>query len=605
MTDNRLMGPRLLEVKNLVTEFRTEDETVRAVNGISFTLHKGEILGIVGESGTGKSVTALSVMRLIKSPPGKITGGQIIYHSKQYGAVDLVSMPEDMIRIYRGNEIAMIFQEPMTSLNPVYSCGDQVAEAIILHQRCTAKAAKEKTIDLFKEVQLPRPEVMFDTFPHQLSGGQRQRVMIAMAISCNPTILIADEPTTALDVTVEHTILQLLKKLQRERGMSIMFITHDLGVIAELADRVIVMYKGRIVEEGSVWKIFANPQHPYTKGLLACRPPLNRRYHWLPTISDFMITRPDGSLTESAFTIEQVTSKIIVSKRERENRHKELYSAEPILQVKNLKKYFPVHKGLFSRAKQFNKAVDDVSFDVYPGETLGLVGESGCGKTTLGRTILRLIEPSSGEVIYKGKNILTLSASEMRHLRKHMQIIFQDPYSSLNPRITVGEALMEPMRVHKLYDNDKLRKEKAIDLLHKVNMSEGHFYRYPHEFSGGQRQRICIARALALNPEFIICDESVSALDVSIQAQVLNLLRQLQKEFKFTYIFISHDLSVVKFMSDRMVVMDGGKIVEMGESDSIYANPQTEYTKNLISAIPKGELEDIKKRMEGKENVSL
>ncbi len=591
------MGPRLLEVKNLVTEFRTEDETVRAVNGISFTLHKGEILGIVGESGTGKSVTALSVMRLIKSPPGKITGGQMIYHSKQYGAVDLVSIPEDQLRLFRGNEIGMIFQEPMTSLNPVYSCGEQVAEAIILHQKCTAKSAKQKTIELFKEVQLPRPEIMFDTFPHQLSGGQRQRVMIAMAISCNPAILIADEPTTALDVTVEHTILQLLKKLQRERGMSIMFITHDLGVIAELADRVMVMYKGRIVEEGSVWKIFANPQHPYTKGLLACRPPLNRHYHWLPTISDFMITRADGSLTESPFTIEQVTSKIIISKRERENRHKELYSAEPILQIKNLKKYFPIHKGLFGLSKHFMKAVDDVSFDVYPGETLGLVGESGCGKTTLGRTILRLIEPTSGEIIYKGKNILNLSASEMRSLRKHVQIIFQDPYSSLNPRITVGEALMEPMRVHNLYGNEALRMNKAIDLLHKVNMAEGHFYRYPHEFSGGQRQRICIARALALNPEFIICDESVSALDVSIQAQVLNLLRQLQKEFGFTYIFISHDLSVVKFMSDRMIVMEGGKIVEMGESDAIYANPQTEYTKKLIGAIPKGELDDIKKRL--------
>jgi len=597
------MGPRLLEVKNLVTEFRTEDETVRAVNGISFTLHKGEILGIVGESGTGKSVTALSVMRLIKSPPGKITDGQMIYHSKKYGAVDLVNMPEEQIRLYRGNEIAMIFQEPMTSLNPVYSCGDQVAEAILLHQRCTKKAAKQKTIDLFNEVQLPRPEVMYNTYPHQLSGGQRQRVMIAMAISCNPTILIADEPTTALDVTVEHTILELLKKLQCERGMSIMFITHDLGVIAELADRVIVMYKGRIVEEGSVWKIFANPQHPYTKGLLACRPPLNRRYHWLPTISDFMITRPDGTLTESQFTIEQVTSKIIVSKRERENRHKEIYAQQPILQIKNLKKYFPVRRGIFGRTKQFVKAVDDVSFDVYPGETLGLVGESGCGKTTLGRTILRLIEPTEGEILFEGKNIMGLPGSHLRPLRRHMQIIFQDPYSSLNPRITIGEAITEPMRVHKLYHSDLERKNWAMELLKKVNMDESHFYRYPHEFSGGQRQRICIARALALNPRFIICDESVSALDVSIQAQVLNLLRQLQKEFLFTYIFISHDLSVVKFMSDRMIVMQGGKIVEMGESDSIYTSPQTEYTQKLIAAIPKGELDDIKKRISAKDQL--
>ena len=599
------MNPQLLEVKNLVTEFRTEDETVRAVNGISFTLHKGEILGIVGESGTGKSVTALSVMRLVKSPPGKITDGQIIYHSKKFGAVDLVSIPEEQIRLYRGNEIAMIFQEPMTSLNPVYTCGDQVAEAILLHQKCTKKEAKQKTIDLFNEVQLPRPEEMYKTYPHQLSGGQRQRVMIAMAISCNPSILIADEPTTALDVTVEHTILELLKKLQRERGMSIMFITHDLGVIAELADRVIVMYKGRIVEEGSVWKIFANPQHPYTKGLLACRPPLNRRYHWLPTISDFMVTRPDGTLTESQFTIAQVTSKIIVSKRERENRHKEIYAQQPVLRIKNLKTYFPVRKGIFGRSNEFVKAVDDVSFEVYPGETLGLVGESGCGKTTLGRTILRLIEPTSGEILFDGKNIMGLSDAELRPLRKHLQIIFQDPYSSLNPRITIGEAITEPMRVHKLYHSDMERKSWAMELLKKVNMDESHFYRYPHEFSGGQRQRICIARALALNPRFIICDESVSALDVSIQAQVLNLLRQLQKEFLFTYIFITHDLSVAKFMSDRMIVMQAGKIVEMGESDSIYANPQTEYTRKLIDAIPKGELEDIKARMKRKENISL
>lgn len=597
-------GNPILEVKNLVTEFRTEDETVRAVNGISFSLRKGETLGIVGESGTGKSVTSLSLMRLVKSPPGKITHGKILYHSKKRGTVDLLQLTEDQMRTFRGNEIAMIFQEPMTSLNPVFTCGDQVMEAILLHQKLSPKVCRQKTIELFREVQLPRPEEIFNTYPHQLSGGQKQRVMIAMAISCNPAILIADEPTTALDVTVEHTILKLLEKLQRERGMSIVFITHDLGVIAELADRVIVMYKGRIVEEGSVWKIFANPQHPYTKGLLACRPPLARRYHYLPTIADFMITREDGTLTESQFTIEQVTTRLIISKRERERRHEEIYLREPILRIRNLKKYFPIQKGFFARTTHYVKAVDDVSFDVFPGETLGLVGESGCGKTTLGRTILRLIEPSDGEIIFQGKNLLPLSGKEMRPLRKYLQIIFQDPYSSLNPRSTVGEAITEPMRVHKLYRNEKEIMDKAMELLHKVNMEETHFYRYPHEFSGGQRQRICIARALSLNPEFIVCDESVSALDVSIQAQVLNLLKQLQKEFRFTYIFISHDLSVVKFMSDRMLVMNSGKIVEMGEADSIYANPQTEYTRKLISAIPKGELEDIKKRMEEKENIA-
>ncbi|MFH1004538.1 MAG: ABC transporter ATP-binding protein [Bacteroidota bacterium] len=587
----------LLEIRNLVTEFHTEDEIIKAVNGISFTLNKGETLGIVGESGSGKSVTSLSVMRLIKSPPGKIINGQINYHSKKIGTVDLLKLPEDQMRAFRGNEIAMIFQEPMTSLNPVYTCGEQVIEAILQHQKVSLKTARQKTIRLFKEVQLPNPKIIFNSYPHQISGGQRQRVMIAMAISCNPVILIADEPTTALDVTVEHTILKLLQKLQKERGMSIIFITHDLGVIAELADRIIVMYKGKIVEEGSVWKIFAYPQHPYTKGLLACRPPLNHRYRRLPTIDDFMITQSDGSFTESLSTIEQVTNRLIISKREREKNHQKIYAQEPILQIKNLIKHFPIHRGFFKKAKQFTKAVDDVSFDVYPGETLGLVGESGCGKTTLGRTILRLTEPTAGEILFKGKNILNFSEKELRQVRSHMQIIFQDPYSSLNPRITVGKAIMEPMSVHKKYSTEKECKEKSIELLQKVNLDETHFYRYPHEFSGGQRQRICIARALSLNPEFIICDESVSALDVSIQAQVLNLLGQLQKEFKFTYIFISHDLSVVKFMSDRMIVMQNGKIVEMGESDSIYLNPQTEYTHNLISAIPKGELDDIKARV--------
>ncbi len=583
----------LLEFRNLVTEFRTEDEIIKAVNDITFTIHKGETVGVVGESGSGKSVTALSAMGLIPSPPGKITSGEIIFHSKTKGAVDLTKISDKEYRQLRGNEMGMIFQEPMTSLNPVFTCGEQVMEAIILHQKISKEEAKKKTIKLFEEVHLPRPESIFETYPHQISGGQKQRVMIAMAMSCNPSILIADEPTTALDVTVQHTILDLMQSLQMEHSMGILFISHDLGVIAELADKVVVMYKGKIVEQGSVIDIFSNPQHPYTKGLLACRPPLKKRLHWLPTIYDFMKTDTEGNITEKHNSVNNVLQMLEVSDSERKQQHQKIYEREPILKVRNLKTYYPIQKGIFGKPKDFVRAVDDVSFDVYPGETLGLVGESGCGKTTLGRTILRLIEPTSGEITYDGKNICTLKSEEMRLLRKDVQIIFQDPYSSLNPRISIGEALMEPMKVHNLYYSDRVRKERAIDLLERVNMNESHFHRYPHEFSGGQRQRICIARALTLNPKFIICDESVSALDVSVQAQVLNLLNELKKEFLFTYIFISHDLSVVKFMSDRMLVMNKGKIEEMGDADEIYEHPKSEYTRKLINSIPKGELADI------------
>jgi peptide/nickel transport system ATP-binding protein len=595
----------LLEVKNLITEFRTEDETVKAVNDISFTLSKGETVGIVGESGSGKSVASLSIMRLISNPPGKITGGEIIFHSKTKGPVNIVTLTEKEVRQLRGNEIAMIFQEPMTSLNPVYTCGNQVMEAILLHQKVSKKEAKELTISLFNEVQLPRPDNIFNSYPHQISGGQKQRVMIAMAMSCKPSVLIADEPTTALDVTVQSTILDLMLKLQREHEMGIIFITHDLGVIAELADKVVVMYKGKIVEQGSVLAIFSNPRHPYTKGLLACRPPLDKRLHWLPTVSDFMKTSESGELIENAESIKEVAEKLLLSKEERAEAHKKLYSKQPILQIKNLKTYFPIQKGMFGKTKEFVRAVDDVSFDVYPGETLGLVGESGCGKTTLGRTILRLIEPTSGEILFDGTNITKIDSTKMRELRKDLQIIFQDPYSSLNPRITIGQAIMEPMQVHGILENDKARKEKVIELLHRVNMNESHFYRYPHEFSGGQRQRVCIARALALKPKFIICDESVSALDVSVQAQVLNLLNELKREFDFTYIFVSHDLSVVKFMSDRMVVMNNGKIEEMGDADEIYSNPKSEYTKKLISAIPKGQLADIRTAIDKKKTMNI
>jgi peptide/nickel transport system ATP-binding protein len=590
------MSKLLLDVKNLVTEFKTDGGIVKAVNDVSFTLNKGETIGIVGESGSGKSVTSLSIMRLIASPPGRIASGQILYNTRDGKQVDLTKIDDKDMRKYRGNEIAMIFQEPMTSLNPVFTCGDQVMEAILLHQKVTKKQAKDITLQMFEKVKLPNPQRVIDAYPHQLSGGQKQRVMIAMAMSCNPSILIADEPTTALDVTVQKTILDLMYQLKQEIDSAIMFITHDLGVIAEIADRVLVMYKGKIVEQGTVLEIFSNPQHPYTKSLLACRPPLGKRLSKLPTVVDFMREKEDGTIEELSTTVEQAINAVVIDQSVTDIRREKLLQQQPLLQVRNLKTWFPTTKNWLGKTLDYVKAVDDVSFDVYPGETLGLVGESGCGKTTLGRTILRLVPAHEGEVIFEGKNLLTLSNKEMMDVREHMQIIFQDPYSSLNPRITIGDAIMEPMTVHGIHSNQKVRKEKVIELLGKVNMKPEFFNRYPHEFSGGQRQRICIARALALNPKFIICDESVSALDVSVQAQVLNLLIQLREEFKFTYIFISHDLSVVKFMSDRMVVMNKGKIEEMGPSDEIYNNPKNEYTQRLIAAIPKGELEDIKKR---------
>ena len=590
----------LLEFKNLVTEFHTEGTIVKAVNGVSFTLNKGETIGIVGESGSGKSVTSLSAMRLIPTPPGKISGGEIIFHKSDGTATDLLAISEEEIRKFRGNDMAMIFQEPMTSLNPVFTCGDQVMEAIILHQKLNKKEAKALTIKLFEEVQLPTPERIFSTYPHQISGGQKQRVMIAMAMSCKPSVLIADEPTTALDVTVQKTILQLMQNLQKEHDMGIMFITHDLGVIAELADKVVVMYKGNIVEQGSVWDIFTNPKHPYTKGLLACRPPLDKRYTFLPTVSDFMKIDESGEIIDNGISVAEFTKDLAIPESERVAKHKTLYSQEPLMQIKNLKTYFPIRNGFFGGISDHVKAVDNVSFDVYPGETLGLVGESGCGKTTIGRTIIRLEEPTEGEMIYKGRDIAKMNTEELRLFRKDVQIIFQDPYSSLNPRMTIGNAIMEPMQVHGILENDEQRKKKVEELLTRVSLDPAHFYRYPHEFSGGQRQRIGIARALAVNPKFIICDESVSALDVSVQAQVLNLLNELKEEFGLTYIFISHDLSVVKYMSDRMVVMQAGKIEEMGDADQIYNNPGTEYTQKLIDAIPEGKLEDIKKHLESK-----
>lgn len=575
----------VLDIKNLRVLFRSEGREIAAVKDVNITLNAGEIIGIVGESGSGKSVTSLATMQLIPDPPGIIGGGEIWYAGREGNPINLLALPENKMREYRGNDIAMIFQEPMTSLNPVMTCGRQVSEAIVLHQKVSKKEAREITIALFKEVLLPRPEAMFDAYPHEISGGQKQRVMIAMALSCKPAVLIADEPTTALDVTVQKTILELLKSLQKSRNMSVIFITHDLGVVAEIADRVIVMFRGEVVEEGLVKSIFKDPKHPYTKGLLACRPPLDIRLKKLPIISDFVDQADEKADTLS---VAEAQHKLEYTPAEMAADHKKLYAQSPILSVKNLQKWFPVKKGLFNRTVDHVKAVDDVSFDVYPGETLGLVGESGCGKTTLGRTILKLTQPTGGEIWYKNQDITQYSTSQMRPLRRNLQIIFQDPYSSLNPRLTVGDALMEPMQVHGILNNNKQRREKVMELLEKVNLQPDHFRRYPHEFSGGQRQRIVIARTLTLDPEFIICDESVSALDVSVQAQVLNLLNELKREYNFTYIFISHDLSVVKFMSDRMVVMNQGRIEELGPADDIYKNPQSSYTQSLIAAIPQG-----------------
>jgi peptide/nickel transport system ATP-binding protein len=595
------MSDALLEVKNLTVDFKSEDDTVRAVDGINFTLNRGESLGIVGESGSGKTVSSLALMRLIPRS-GRVVNGELLFNSRSNGIVDISKLSEKEMRNFRGNEIAMVFQEPMTSLNPVYTCGDQVMEAIMLHQKVSKKESRYRTLELFKQVKLPRPEIILDSFPHQLSGGQKQRVMIAMAMSCKPSVLICDEPTTALDVTVQAAILELMKELQAEHNMSIIFISHDLGVIAEIAEKVLVMYKGKVVEQGNILDVYSNPQHPYTKGLLACRPPLDKRLYVLPTVADFMKPATDGGLNKPNVKLSDVIDKYVITPTVRKLAHIELYKQEPILQVKNLKTYFPIKKGLFGKTTDHVKAVDDLTFDIYPGETLGVVGESGSGKTTLGRTILRLIEPTSGSIVYKGMDLLKLSDKEMRQYRKKLQIIFQDPYSSLNPRITIGEAIMEPMQVHNILRTDRERKDRVIELLERVNMNASHFERYPHEFSGGQRQRICIARAVALNPEFIVCDESVSSLDVSVQAQALNLLAELRKDFGFSYIFISHDISVVKFISDRMLVLYNGKIEEMGDADDIYFNPQNDYTKRLISAIPKGRVEDIRASMESRKN---
>ncbi|MGB3296792.1 MAG: ABC transporter ATP-binding protein [Phormidesmis sp.] len=647
------MSDPILEVQSLTVEFFTDSgsidsatagSSVRAVNDVSFELQRGQTLGIVGESGSGKSVTSLAIMGLVPNPPGRVTAGKILYfgsvqdragkdraeegrtheereHSHHAEPVDLAKLPERKLRRYRGGQIAMIFQEPMSSLNPVYTCGFQLIEAIRQHQKISKQAAQAQAIAQLQEVKLlasdtelyaqlsaelgtdniavvnraanRRKQSLLERYPHQLSGGQIQRLMIAMALSSNPSLLIADEPTTALDVTVQATILDLLRELRDRRGMSMIFITHDLGIIAEIADQVAVMYQGKVVETGPVLQIFEAPQHPYTRGLLACRPQPDRRLRQLSTVSDYMEEGRDeaGHLIISAKPQSDygpgLPPVLEISPREMQIRLEELEDKGPLLTVNNLKVGYPV-RGVFGGVERYVMAVNDVTFQVHKGETFGLVGESGCGKTTLGRSLLQLIKPMSGRVWFEGRDLTRLNSWQLRKRRREMQIIFQDPYSSLNPRMSVGDAIAEPLKIHGVTRGRRNLKERIEYLLGRVGLDPAAVNRYPHEFSGGQRQRVCIARALALNPKFIICDESVSALDVSVQAQVLNLLKELQDEFKLTYIFISHDLGVVKFMSDRIMVMNKGRIEEIGPAEEIYRRPRREYTQRLIAAIPEG-----------------
>jgi peptide/nickel transport system ATP-binding protein len=568
------MPSALLSIRNLKVSFKHENRWVEAVHGIDMDVFAGKTLGLVGESGSGKSVSSLAVMRLLNEKTSRIEADSI-----QIEGEEIKGFNESQMTEVRGKRIAMIFQEPMTSLNPVYKCGYQVSEMILQHETVSRADAKKRVIELFKQVMLPRPEAIYNSYPHELSGGQKQRVMIAMAIACHPKLLIADEPTTALDVTVQKEILKLLRQLQAETGMGMIFITHDLGVVAEIADDVAVMHNGEILEHDTVQDILSHPKHPYTQGLLACRPPMDVRLKRLPIVKEFLDGQWQGGK-------EQILHDLQITTEERQAHLKQLYSQQPLLRVEGLKTWYPLRKGVFGRVYDYVKAVDDVSLEVYEGETLGLVGESGCGKTTLGRSILRLAEPTDGKVWFDGIEVTALEGQTLRDFRKQAQIVFQDPYSSLNPRITIGEAITEPMLVHGIEKDKKKSRAMVCDLLEQVGLQADHYDRYPHEFSGGQRQRICIARALAVNPRLIICDESVSALDVSVQAQVLNLLNRLKEERHLTYIFISHDLSVVRFMSDRVVVMYNGKPVEMNDADELFEHPKNDYTKKLIAALP-------------------
>ena len=566
----------LLSIRDLSIGFQTGTAISPGVEHVDLEVRRGEIVALVGESGSGKSITSLSILQLLPQPPTRYLSGEILFTGRNDQTIDLLQQTPRQLQAIRGAEIAMIFQEPMTSLNPVFTCGNQVAEAIRAHRKISADEARREALALFGKVQLPDPEAIFSRWPHQLSGGQKQRVMIAMAMSSRPSMLICDEPTTALDVTVQHTILQLIRHLQQTEDMGVIFITHDLGVVAEIADRALVLYRGKVVEEGTVEDLFRRPQHPYTKGLLACRPALHKKGERLPMVSDFIEgTAPPAVAGEAVVSVDAETAAPAPDRK-------------VLVQVENLKVWYPKRKTFLGKVLEYTKAVDEVSFDVYEGETLGLVGESGCGKTTLGRALLRLTEPTGGRILFGGSDLATLNANELKSLRPHIQLIFQDPYSSLNPRMTIGAAIAETIKVHGKAATEKQRREQVIGLLEKVSLKAEHFDRYPHEFSGGQRQRIVIARALALRPSFIVCDESVSALDVSVQAQVLNLLNDLKNEFGFTVVFISHDLAVIRYISDRIMVMNKGRIEELGATEEVYTRPASPYTKRLIAAIPQG-----------------
>ena len=594
------MTSPILDICHLSVAFTQDDRTVQAVRDISLNIMPGETVCVVGESGSGKSVTSLATIGLLAAS-AKMQGEIWFKHpDRATEPVNLLSLTPDQRRTYRGGQIAMIFQEPMSSLNPVYTCGNQVIEAIQLHADLSPEAAYKQAVDLFREVQLPDPEEIMERYPHQLSGGQIQRVMIAMSLSGNPALLIADEPTTALDVTIQATILELLQELRDRRNMAILFITHDMGVVSKIADRVVVLYRGQVMEIAPVYDLFAHAQHPYTLGLLNCRPRPERHIRRLPTVSDFMQVSTDTAgqeqiISQSLSIVSTNPRFAPISLEEESARSQHLLQQPPLLSVSHLTKGYPIRTGLWGRKSSLN-AVDDVSFEVYPGETLGLVGESGCGKSTLSRVLLRLIEPTAGEVKFDGKSVFQLGDTELRQLRQEMQIVFQNPYGSMDPRQTIGSALMEPMVIHNIGGSTEQQRQKAIALLERVGLDGSVMNRMPHEFSGGQQQRICIARTLTCNPRFIICDESVSALDVSVQAQVLNLLKDLQQDFGLTYIFISHDLSVVKFVSDRIMVMNQGKIEEIGAAETIYHHPTRDYTRQLIDAIPDAKLEEIQTR---------